>query len=71
MHLPSSIVLQDETDSNGWAAIKDIRATFEKTVQEAGWTFSSWLAKSRPLSTDLTGESASRRLEAAHRRYEI
>lgn len=39
MHLPSSIVLQDKTDSNGWAAIKDICATFEKTVQEAGWTF--------------------------------
>jgi hypothetical protein len=39
MHLPSSIVLQDETDSNGWAAIEDARPTFEKKVQEAGWTF--------------------------------
>jgi hypothetical protein len=40
MHLPSSTVLQDETDSNGWAAIKDIRATFEKTVQGGGMDFS-------------------------------
>jgi hypothetical protein len=39
MHLPSSIVLQDEADSNGWAAIGDARPTFERTVQEAGWTF--------------------------------
>ena len=38
-HLPKSILLQDESDSNGWAAIKGARATFEKTVQEAGWTF--------------------------------
>lgn len=38
-HLPSSIVLQNETDSNGWAAIEDLRPKFEKTVQEAGWTF--------------------------------
>jgi hypothetical protein len=38
-HLPSSIVLQYETDSNGWAAIEDARTTFERKVQEAGWTF--------------------------------
>ncbi|MBI2688459.1 MAG: hypothetical protein HYX27_19315 [Acidobacteria bacterium] len=36
---PKSFLLQSESDSNGWAAIKDARATFEKTVQEAGWTF--------------------------------
>jgi hypothetical protein len=39
VHLPGSIVLQNETDSNGWAAIEDSRPTFERTVQEAGWTF--------------------------------
>ncbi len=38
-HLLKSLLLQNESDSNGWAAIKDARATFEKTVQEAGWTF--------------------------------
>jgi hypothetical protein len=38
-HLPKSLLLQNESDSNGWATIKDARATFEKTVQEEGWTF--------------------------------
>ena len=38
-YLPQSLQLQSESDSNGWAFIKDIRATFETTVREAGWTF--------------------------------
>lgn len=38
-YLPQSLLLQSESDSNGWAAVKDVRATFETTVQEAGWTF--------------------------------
>lgn len=38
-HLPDSLLLQSEADSNGWAAVKDNRSTFEKAVQEAGWTF--------------------------------
>jgi len=38
-HLPESLVLRSESDSTGWAAIKDTRATFEKTIQEEGWTF--------------------------------
>jgi hypothetical protein len=38
-YLPQALLLQSESDSNGWAAIKDVRATFETTVQEAGWTF--------------------------------
>jgi hypothetical protein len=38
-HLPKSLLLQSESDSNGWAALKDARSTFEKTIQEAGWTF--------------------------------
>jgi hypothetical protein len=37
--LPPSLLLQSESDSNGWAAIKDVRAAFETAVQEAGWTF--------------------------------
>jgi hypothetical protein len=36
---PRSLALQAESDSNGWAAVKDNRSTFEKAVQEAGWTF--------------------------------
>ena len=38
-HLPKSLLLQSESNSNGWAAVKDARSTFEKTVQEAGLTF--------------------------------
>jgi len=36
---PASILLQDVTDENGWAAIEDARPSFERTVREAGWTF--------------------------------
>jgi hypothetical protein len=36
--LPDFLRLQCESDSNGWAAVKDARSTFEKT-QEEGWTF--------------------------------
>lgn len=38
-YLPKSLLLQSESDSNGWAAVKDVRATFETAVQKAGWTF--------------------------------
>ena len=38
-NLPKSLLLQSESNSNGWAAVKDARSTFEKAVQEAGWTF--------------------------------
>ena len=38
-HLPKSLPLQSESNPNGWAAVKDAGSTFEKTIQEAGWTF--------------------------------
>ena len=38
-HLPNSLLLQSESDSNGWAAVKSARSTFEKELQEAGWTY--------------------------------
>ena len=38
-HLPKSLLLQSESISNGWTAVKDARSTFEKAIQEAGWTF--------------------------------
>jgi hypothetical protein len=38
-HLPNSLLLQSESDSNGWAAVKTARSTFEKELQEAGWTY--------------------------------
>jgi hypothetical protein len=37
--LPNSLLLPGESNSNGWAAVKDARSTFEKAIQEAGWTF--------------------------------
>ena len=37
VHLPNALHVQN--DSNGWAAVKENRSTFEKTVEEAGWTF--------------------------------
>src|ERR1041384_5613018 len=37
--LPDSLLLQSASSSNGWAAIKDARAVFEKGIQDAGWTF--------------------------------
>ena len=36
--LPNSLRLQCESGSNGWAAVKDARSTFQKT-QDEGWTF--------------------------------
>jgi hypothetical protein len=38
-HLPNSLLLQRESSSNGWAAVKDVRSAFEKGILEAGWTF--------------------------------
>jgi len=38
-HLPKSILLPSESNANGWAAVKDMRSTFEKAIQAAGWTF--------------------------------
>ena len=37
--LPNTFLLETESDSNGWAAIRDVRSVFEKAVREAGWTF--------------------------------
>ena len=38
-NLPRSFLLPTEINSNGWAAVKGNPSTFEKTVEEAGWTF--------------------------------
>jgi hypothetical protein len=36
--LPASLLLQSESNSIGWTAVKDDRLTFEKAIQETGWT---------------------------------
>ena len=38
-HLPESILRQSESGSSGWAGVSGPRSAFEKTIQEAGWTF--------------------------------
>ena len=38
-HLPNPLLLQSESDSNGWVAVKDTPSAFETTVRESGLTF--------------------------------
>jgi hypothetical protein len=38
-HLPKPLLLQSESYSSGWAAVKDTRSGFEKEIWDAGWTF--------------------------------
>jgi hypothetical protein len=37
-HLPDSMRLRSEPDSNGWATLNGTRSTFERDIREAGWT---------------------------------
>jgi len=37
--MPRSLLAQTGAESNGWTAIRVNLSTFEKTVEEAGWTF--------------------------------
>jgi hypothetical protein len=39
IRLPKSLRDPSESDSNGWAVVQGARSTFEKGIQEAGWTF--------------------------------
>jgi hypothetical protein len=38
-HLPKSLLLPRQSNSNGWAALNGTRAAFEKEIGVAGWTF--------------------------------
>jgi hypothetical protein len=38
-NMPRSLLAQTGAESNGWTAIRVNLFTFEKTVEEAGWTF--------------------------------
>jgi hypothetical protein len=38
-NLPRPLLVEADSDSSGWAAVKDNPSTFEKKVEEAGWTF--------------------------------
>ena len=64
-HLPKSLLLQSESNSNGWAAVKDARSTFEKTIQAAGWTFFFMAGEIR---TTVFGFDRQKALRAAFKR---
>jgi hypothetical protein len=64
-YLPKSLLLQNESNSNGWAAVKDARSTFEKTIREADWTF---FLMAGELSTTVFGFDKQKVLGAALKR---
>ena len=71
-HLPKSLLLQSESNSNGWAVIKDARSTFEKTIQEAGWTFFFMAGEIKAIVFGFDrAKGVARRVEATHRGREI
>jgi hypothetical protein len=57
-YLPNSLTKRNESDSNGWAAVTDARATFEKTVQEAGWNFFFMAGEIRTTVFGFDGQKA-------------
>ena len=64
-HLPNALLLQSESYSNGWAAVKDPRSTFEKAIQEAGWTFFFMAGE---ITTTVFGFDRQKALRAALKR---
>ena len=64
-HLPNSLLLQNESLSNGWATVKDVRCAPEKGVQEAGWTFFFMAGEVKAMAFGFDGQKT---LGAALRR---
>jgi hypothetical protein len=64
-HLPPSLLLQGQSDSNGWAAVQDDRPTFEKAVQRAGWT---WFFMAGEIEATVLGFDKEKALRAAFTR---
>ena len=64
-NLPRSLLLPTEINSNGWAAVKGNPFTFEKTVEEAGWTFFFMAGE---IKTTAFGFDKQKALRAALRR---
>ncbi|MGD0871597.1 MAG: hypothetical protein ABSB88_18755 [Bryobacteraceae bacterium] len=65
MTLPESLLLQSESDLNGWAAVRTARSTFEKELQEAGWT---WFFLAGEIKTTVFGFDRRKTLRTALRR---
>ena len=64
-HLPPSVLLQSQSELNGWAAVKDDRPTFEKAVQQAGWTLFFMAGE---IEATMLGFDKEKALRAAFRR---
>ena len=65
MPLPKPLLLQSEPDLHGWAVVKTARSTFEKDVQEAGWT---WFFMAGEIRTTVFGFDRQKTLRTALRR---
>ena len=64
-NLPASFLVEAGAESIGWAAIKDSPSTFEKTLEEAGWTFFFMAGE---IKTTILGFDKQKALRAALRR---
>ena len=64
-NLPRSFLLPTEINSTGWAAVKGNPSTFEKTAEEAGWTFFFMAGE---FKTTVFGFDRQKTLRAALRR---
>ena len=63
--LPPSLLVQSQPDSNGWAAVEYDRSTFEKAVQNAGWTLFFMAGE---IEATVLGFDREKALRAAFRR---
>jgi len=64
-HVPDSLLLQSESDSNGWTAVRDDRHTFERAVQKTGWTLFFMAGE---IDATVLGFDKEKALRAAFRR---
>jgi hypothetical protein len=65
MPLPKSLLLESQSDLKGWVVVKTARSTFEKELQEAGWT---WLFMAGELKTTAFGFDRQKTLRTALQR---
>ena len=65
MPLPKSLLLESQSDLKGWAAVKTARSTFEKEIQEAGWT---WFFMAGEIKTTVFGFDRQETLRTALKR---
>jgi hypothetical protein len=64
-HLPNSLSLPNGSHSNGWSPLNGARATFEKAIHDAGWTFFFMAGE---MHIDVFGFDRQKTLQTALRR---